>query len=67
MTIHLTEDQRQAVQRGEPVRVEALGLGEIVVLQAELYDEEHHADAELAAWAKLSRKAASKWAKENPY
>lgn len=65
MTIHLTEDQRQAVQRGEPVRVEALGLGEVVVLPAELYEEERQGDADLAAWAKLSRKAASKWAKEN--
>ena len=67
MTIYLTDDQQQAIERGEPVQVEALGLGEIVVVSAELYNEARQADAELAAWAEVSREAANKWAKENPY
>jgi hypothetical protein len=39
MTLLLTEKQRQAVRRGEPVRVRAQGLGELVVLRANIYDE----------------------------
>jgi hypothetical protein len=67
MTIQLTDDQRQAIERGEPVRVQADGIGEVVVLTATSYAEELETNADLAAWAKLSIRAASKWTEENPY
>jgi hypothetical protein len=71
MNIELTEEQRQAVRDGKMVRLTVPELGgELVLLRAEhceslgdlLQDEQ-----EKAAWAKLARKAANRWAEENPY
>lgn len=67
MTIQLTDEQHRAVQRGEPVRLMSAGLGEIVVLPATVYDDLQQAEAEQTAWAGLARKAASRWAEENPF
>jgi hypothetical protein len=39
MTLRLTEEQLRAVQRGEPVRLKASGLGELILLRASVYDE----------------------------
>ena len=37
--IHLTDEQRTAVENGDPIRVEAPDLGrEVVVLRADLYE-----------------------------
>jgi hypothetical protein len=41
MTLQLTEEQKRAVRRGEPVRITARGLGKVVLLSAKTYDEEH--------------------------
>jgi len=69
--IELTEMHRQALRNGEAVRVSSPELGEDVVLvrgadfariQMLLEDER-----EKAAWAAVARKAASRWAEENPF
>jgi hypothetical protein len=39
MTLQLTEEQRRAVKRGEPVRLKAGSLGEIVLQSANVYDK----------------------------
>lgn len=69
--IELTQDQRQAILNGEPVRVASGKLGgEIVLVQAGLFDtlQELLEDRrEKQAWAELARKAATRWAQENPF
>ena len=67
MSLELSDAQRQAVQRGEPVRLTADDLGDVVVLQAQAYEELVRADADKVAWAKVARKAADRWAEENPF
>jgi ASC-1-like (ASCH) protein len=68
--IELTEQQRQAVKQGEAIRLLAPELGEdVVLLRAEAYDtirELLEEEREKAGWAKLARKAAVRWAEENP-
>jgi hypothetical protein len=63
----LTAEQAEAVKSGKPIRVEVEDVGEVVVLLpaalAELLEEER----EKAAWARVSRKAADRWAQENPF
>lgn len=69
--IQLTEEQSQALRDGKPVRLPLLDVGqEVVLLRGEdfariqmLLDD----DREKAAWATLSRKAAIRWAEENPF
>jgi hypothetical protein len=69
--IELTETQRQALRNGEAVRVASPEMGEEVVLlrgqdfariQMLLEDQR-----EKAAWSKVARKAAVRWAQENPF
>jgi hypothetical protein len=69
--IELTEKHRQALRNGEAVRVPLPEMGEEVVLirgadfariQLLLEDER-----EKAAWAEVARKAATRWAEENPF
>jgi hypothetical protein len=69
--IELTEKHRQALRNGEAVRVPSPEIGEEAVLlrgadfariQMLLEDER-----EKAAWATVARKAASRWARENPF
>jgi hypothetical protein len=69
--IELSEQQRQAVKKGEPVRVAAPEIGEDVVLltatqydnMRELLEEKREQEAVL----RYSMKKAAKVAKENPY
>jgi hypothetical protein len=69
--IQLTEEQSQALRNGEPVRLPLCDLGQEVVLlrgqdfaRIQMLLED---DREKAAWAALGRKAAGRWAQENPY
>ena len=69
--IELTEEQRQAVLKGEPVRVPVAEIGvDVVVLRAGAYDriQELLEDRALhEAWLDLTDEARREWAKENPY
>ena len=71
MNIELTEEQNQAVRKGEVVRVTVPGFdSDLVLLRAEQYEHMHELledEREKAAWAKLAREAADRWAEENPY
>jgi hypothetical protein len=71
MSIELTEEQRQAVRKGEPVRVPAPEIGEdVVLLRAAVYEEirELLADErEQQVFRAFARKQAARLAKENPY
>lgn len=71
MSIDLSEQQRQAVRNGEPVRLAVADIGEdIVLLRAsqfdalrEILDEERERQAILS----YSMKQAAAVARENPY
>jgi hypothetical protein len=69
--IQLTEEQSQALRNGEPVRLPAPELGkEVVLLRGEDFARIQmllQDDREKAAWAALGRKAADRWAQENPF
>ena len=71
MSIELTEEQRQAFLKGEPVRVSSPDLGQDAVLvRAELFaqlEEDLRAEREQAAFRKFAMKQAARLAKENPY
>jgi hypothetical protein len=71
MNIELTEEQKQAVRNGEAVRLTVPELdSDVVLLRAEQYEnllEFSEDEREKAAWAKLARKAANRWAEENPF
>jgi hypothetical protein len=72
--IELTEEQRQAVQKGEAVSLLLPEIGgAVVVLREEQYRRlltllEEEEDRKLQeAFLKASHKAAVEWMKENPY
>ena len=69
--IQLTEEQNQALRNGEPVRLPWPDLGkEVVLLRGEDFARIQmllEDDREKAAWAAVGRKAASRWAQENPF
>jgi len=69
--IELSEEQRQDVQSGKPVRVSAPELGgEVVLLSSDTYNilcDQLDDDREKAAWARLARKSTESWAQENPF
>jgi hypothetical protein len=71
VNIELTEEQRQAVTDGKTVRLTVPELGgDLVLLRAERYERIRDLledEQEKAAWAKLARKAANRWAEENTY
>jgi hypothetical protein len=71
MNIELTAEQQQAVQKAEAVRLTVPELnGDLVLLPAEQYEslrEFLDDEREKAAWARLARKAANRWAEENPF
>ncbi len=69
--IQLTQEQSQALRNGEAVRLPMPELGKEVVLlcgadfaRIQMLLED---DREKAAWASLGRKAAKRWAEENPF
>jgi hypothetical protein len=67
MTLQLSSEQQEALQRGETVRISATGVGEVVVLRAAAFDDALAEQRELADLARLARRAADSWAAENPY
>jgi hypothetical protein len=74
VSIELSEEQRQAIQNGEPVRVAAPEFGHaVVVLREDQYEalrqalEEVEDRKEPEAFLKASHAAAVAWMKENPY
>jgi hypothetical protein len=70
MNIQLTDQQKQAARNGEAVRLTVPELdSDFVLLRAEKYElirDLLEDEREKAAWAKLARKAADRWAEENP-
>lgn len=67
MSLELTEVQREAVRRGEAVRLSDRDLGEVVVQDAAAYEEVLRDEREKAGWAQLGRKSADCWGRENPF
>ena len=71
MRIELTEQQQQAIRQGEAVRVTVPEMdGDLVLLRADQYADLRESledEREKAAWAKLGRKAANRWAGANPF
>ena len=75
MHIDLTEEQQQAVMKGEAVHLPSSELGGMVVLlRAEQYErlrellEEEEEDRKMReAWLQASHESAVLWMKENPY
>jgi len=69
--IELTEAQCLALRNGEPVRLSLPELGkEVVLLREEDFARIQmllQDDREKTAWAALGRKAANRWAQENPF
>ncbi len=67
----MTEQQSQALRNGEPVRLPVSELGkELVLLRGEDFARIQmllEDDREKSAWATLGRKAADRWAQENPF
>ncbi len=67
--IELTETQREAVRRGQAIRLAAPEIGvDVVLLRAELYESIRELlidEQEKAAWAGCGRKAAENWIQEN--
>ena len=67
MILELTEQQRQAVVRGDPVRINAAGIGDVIVFRpGEIAAQDGESD-ELAQMAALARRAAKRWGEENPF
>jgi hypothetical protein len=67
MTLNLTDRERQALQRGEAVRLTAPGLGDVIVQQAEAFEDALAQARDKAALAQSARKAAERWAQENQF
>jgi len=71
MTIELTDQQRQAVSRGEAVCVAAPEVGgNVVLLRAEDFEsirELLEDERQQKAFRAAGLRSASRWMKENPY
>ena len=65
--LQLTDEQLEAVRRGEAIRVAGGDAGEIVVLSAEAYKQSLQDEREKAELAQLTRKAVDKWGRDNPF
>jgi len=65
--MNLTAEQLEAVKKGETVHVQMPGVGEVLVLLPAALTELLEEEREKAAWARLARKAAERWASENSY
>jgi hypothetical protein len=69
--MNLTIEQIEAVKKGEAVKLALPEVGgDVVLLRAETFEEMREIvsdDKEKAAWAALGRKAADRWACENPF
>ena len=71
MSIDLSDDQREAVARGEAVHLRDTEVGvEVVLISAEEYERlvEEAAVAEAQrAWLKQATNTRRRWVSENPY
>jgi PHD/YefM family antitoxin component YafN of YafNO toxin-antitoxin module len=71
MSIDLTEEQRQAVMNGEPVRLPVPEVGgDIVLLRAEEYEsieELLEDERQQKAFREAGLRSAMRWMKDNPY
>jgi PHD/YefM family antitoxin component YafN of YafNO toxin-antitoxin module len=71
MTIELTDEQRQAVRNGEPVRLAAPELGgDIVLLSAKQFErlqELLEDERQQRAFRQAGLRSAVRWLKDNPY
>ena len=67
MTLQLSDEQRQAVKRGEVICLANQDIGEVVVLQSAVLDESVREDRESSAWAKAARRSLESWGRENPF
>jgi hypothetical protein len=69
--IELTEEQRQAILKGEPVRLSAPELGgDVVLLRGEQYEsirELLEDERQQQAFRQAGLRSALRWLKENPY
>jgi hypothetical protein len=63
--MNLTEEQAEALKKGETVRVQITGVGEVVILLPSVLTKLLEEERDKAAWARLARKAAVQWAREN--
>lgn len=70
MSIDLSEDQRRAVARGEPVHLRDPEIGvEIVLIRAEDYQRLVDEAAEIdvrRAWLRQATETRRRWVRENP-
>ena len=66
ITVDVTEQQRGAVLRGEPVGLVLGELGDVVILPKDAY-ESLLDERERAAWMKLNQQALAQWGRDNPY
>lgn len=71
MSIDLNEEQRQAVKKGEAVRVSVPEVGgDIVLMSAERYEdirELQEDERQQKAFREAGLKSALRWMKDNPY
>lgn len=62
--MQLTAEQSEAVKSGQAVHVQVPDVGEVVILLPEALAELLEEERAKAAWAKMARKAAERWAQE---
>ena len=63
MNIELTDQQKRAVIRGEPVRLDAPPIGSVVVLRVADYDDLIQDARDKAALVSASTDALNRWCK----
>lgn len=71
MSIELTEEQRQAVIKGEVVRLPVPEIGqEVVLLRADAYEDIREIledERQQKAFRQAGLRCARRWLKDNPY
>lgn len=71
MSIELTEEQRQAVIKGEVVRLALPEIGQdVILLRADAYEDIRAVledEKEQKAFRQAGLRCARKWLKDNPY
>ena len=65
--MNLTVEQVEAVKKGETVHVQMPGVGEVLVLLPGALTDLLEEEREKTGWARLARKAAERWAQDNPF
>ena len=71
MSIDLTEEQKQALQKGEVVRVPVPGMGsDLVLMRADQYEDIREIlddERQQKAFREAGLRSALRWMKENAY